>query len=178
MRGKNSARLLAQQGVNIFMQSVARQSLYAGRLPDCARAPLHPGIEALMQIAARKLGRISSANAGVDRSSEICFGFDEGFRRRFAHICSSSRISTSRVLSGNAMSENKSAISSSLRSFSHVLSVATTDRNIGDRRHTDRCSPGVRAELKSAQNSIAEHRLQTQHAQPTAASIAAAHEQL
>jgi hypothetical protein len=35
------------------------------------------------------------------------------------------------------------------------------------------CSLGVRAELKSARNSIAEHRFQTQHAQPSAASIAA-----
>jgi uncharacterized membrane-anchored protein len=32
------------------------------------------------------------------------------------------------------------------------------------------CSLGVRAELKSAQHSIAEHRLQTQHAQQAASS--------
>jgi hypothetical protein len=33
------------------------------------------------------------------------------------------------------------------------------------------CSLGVRAELKIAKDSIAEHRLQTQHAQQAAASI-------
>jgi hypothetical protein len=39
------------------------------------------------------------------------------------------------------------------------------------------CSLGVRAELKSAQNTIAEHRPQTQHAQPATASIVATHDE-
>jgi hypothetical protein len=39
------------------------------------------------------------------------------------------------------------------------------------------CALGVRAELHSAQNSVAEHRLQKQHAQPAIASIAATHEE-
>jgi hypothetical protein len=39
------------------------------------------------------------------------------------------------------------------------------------------CSLGVRAELKMAQNSIAEHRLQKQLAQPAAASIAATYDE-
>jgi hypothetical protein len=39
------------------------------------------------------------------------------------------------------------------------------------------CSLGVRAELKSAQNSIAEHRLQTHHAQPATASIVATYDE-
>jgi hypothetical protein len=39
------------------------------------------------------------------------------------------------------------------------------------------CSLGVRAELKMAKDSIAERRLQKQHAQPAAPSIAATHEQ-
>jgi hypothetical protein len=38
------------------------------------------------------------------------------------------------------------------------------------------CSLGVRAELKSAQDSIGEHRLQTQRAQPATPSIAATHD--
>jgi hypothetical protein len=39
------------------------------------------------------------------------------------------------------------------------------------------CSLGVHAELKSAHDSIAEHRFQAQPAQPAAVSIAATHEQ-
>jgi hypothetical protein len=39
------------------------------------------------------------------------------------------------------------------------------------------CSLGVRAELKMSEASIAAHRLQTQHAQPAAPSIAATHDE-
>lgn len=39
------------------------------------------------------------------------------------------------------------------------------------------CALGVRPELNSAQNSIAEHRLQTQHVQRAAASIGTARDE-
>jgi hypothetical protein len=39
------------------------------------------------------------------------------------------------------------------------------------------CALGVRAELNSAQNSIAEHRLRTQHVQPIAPSTAVARDE-
>jgi hypothetical protein len=38
------------------------------------------------------------------------------------------------------------------------------------------CALGIRAELNTAKNSIAEHRLQTHPAQPADPSVAAAHE--
>ena len=67
-----------------------------------------------------------------------------------------------------------SATSLNPRRSRHVLSIMTAHWNIGDPATVIVCSLGVRAELKMSEASIAAHRLQTQHAQPPAPSIAAA----